>query len=891
MPIVSHSGHMYSMNVIDDYSGYVWSLPLRTKSDAAKILQGWHRAVENQSGHKLKTIVTDNGELVSTSMKDWCLAHGIDHQRTAPYTSAQNGRVERLHRTILGRARSMRLACNAPASIWDEFCATAAYLANFTASSSIAGKTPYELWFNKIPSLSHLREIGCRAFALIQTNNPKIFQRSKPCVLIGYAPHSKAYRLWDITSNVIFNSFHVNFVEHLDSLPTTLLPGTTVLLEPNAPPSWETSSPDPLPIRSTPSPTSLSDSSPFLPITFTSSPSVPSHSASIETPLLPPPNDPPPVAPPPPPAPLRRSQRIASLHNCASALLTEFSPLRGSHELLPLSVDDPSLPVDIILSAIADGSLEPALESNDDPLWKEAISSSEREYWIAGAREEIQSLKDLQVFVLIPRSSVPPGRRPMRGKLVCKRKRDDSGQISRYKVRYVAKGYAQEYGIDYNKTTAPTARLESFRLILHLAASLDWDLHQFDIKTAFLHGVLPPDEIAFMEQPPGFEEPGKEDWVWQLMKSIYGMKQASRIWNKTFHDTVCSWGFQRMSNEWCVYRRVSPTGSTIFALHVDDILVASSSPAETARFRSDLKSCWEISDLGPAKFALGISITRDTAAKTISISQTAFIDRLLEKFHQTDAHPCDTPMVSGLQLSRPDKSVTPPPHIVEWVKRTPYRELVGSLNYLAVATRPDITFAIGRLASFLDCYRPEHWQAAIRVLRYVKGTRNLSLTLGGTASPSLLGYSDSDFANCPDTSRSISGYCYTLGSGIISWSSKKQKHTADSSCYAEYIALHHAGKELIFLRELLDGLGFPSSSSTPLHCDNDAARLLAQDPSNHANVKHFRTKYHSIRNIVDDNLGHIARVRSSLNVADILTKALARVDFERLRNMLGLHPR
>jgi hypothetical protein len=157
------------------------------------------------------------------------------------------------------------------------------------------------------------------------------------------------------------------------------------------------------------------------------------------------------------------------------------------------------------------------------------------------------------------------------------------------------------------------------------------------------------------------------------------------------------------------------------------------------------------------------------------------------------------------------------------MQRTPYRELVGSLNYLAVATCPDIAFAVGRLAAFLDCYRSEHWQAAIRLLHYVKGTHSLSLVLGSDASLSLSGYSDSDYANCLDTSRSISGYCFSLGSGVISWSSKKQKHAADSSCYAEYIALHHSGKELLFLRELLEELGHPPSSSTRLHCDNDAA--------------------------------------------------------------------
>ena len=201
------------------------------------------------------------------------------------------------------------------------------------------------------------------------------------------------------------------------------------------------------------------------------------------------------------------------------------------------------------------------------------------------------------------------------------------------------------------------------------------------------------------------------------MCSIYGMKQVSHIWNHTFDSTVRSWGFRHMSSEWCVYLRVSDTGTTIFALHIDDILSASSSLAELERFRTALKSCWDISDLSPTNFALGISITRCLPQRTVSIQQTAFIDRLLVKFNQTTAHPCDTPMAAGLVLRHPDKSIPVDPATLLWMQCTPYRELVGSLNYLAVATRPDLAFAIGRLASFLDCYHPEHWTATIRVLR------------------------------------------------------------------------------------------------------------------------------------------------------------------------------
>jgi hypothetical protein len=260
----------------------------------------------------------------------------------------------------------------------------------------------------------------------------------------------------------------------------------------------------------------------------------------------------------------------------------------------------------------------------------------------------------------------------------------------------------------------------------------------------------------------------------------------------------------------------------------------------------------------------------------------------VNRFNLSDAHPCDTPMVAGLTLKHPNKTIPIPPEVVEWRDRTPYRTLVGALNYVTVATRPDIAFAVGRLSSFLDCYMPDHWSAAVWVIRYLKGTRTLGLTLSGTNRPRLIGYSDSDYANCPDTSRSISGYCFSLGSGAISWMSKKQWVVADSSCYAEYIALHDSSHELAFLRELLTGLGFDPGAPTPLLCDNDATHQLAKDHVNHPNVKHIHVKFHYIRELVEDGTAALQRVRSSDNTADILTKPLARGDFQHLWNYLGI---
>jgi len=321
--------------------------------------------------------------------------------------------------------------------------------------------------------------------------------------------------------------------------------------------------------------------------------------------------------------------------------------------------------------------------------------------------------------------------------------------------------------------------------------------------------------------------------------------------------------------------------------------VSQTPPEENAQFKAELRSKWEISDLGPVKFALGIGIERNRKDHSINLSQTAFIDRLVECFNLSDAHPVDTPMVQGLLIRRPDKSIPLDPELATWVDNTPYQELVGSLNYIAVATQPNISFALGRLASILDCYRPEHWTAALRVLRYLKGTRTLQLVLGRLTTTTLTGFSDSDYANCPDTSRSVAGYCFSLGSSMVSWRSKKQDNPTDSSCYAEYDALHKAAREGIFLRQLLQELGLLESKPgkcppTAIFCDNNAAVRLSQDNIWHSNTKHFRVELHYTRDQVRTGELQILRVPSADNITDILTKALSRSAFQCLRSHLRL---
>jgi hypothetical protein len=402
------------------------------------------------------------------------------------------------------------------------------------------------------------------------------------------------------------------------------------------------------------------------------------------------------------------------------------------------------------------------------------------EKWIEGTHEELKALREYGVYHLVPRSEVPLNKTILNLKPVYTCKRDMAGTVVRNKVRYCILGNRQIYGRDYTRTTSPTAHLESFRTVLYVAASNGWDIQQVDVKTAFLNADLPPEEYQYARQPRNFEEKGKESCVWKVVKSLYGLKQAGRAWNKHMHEAMLEWGFRHLVCKWCVYIcRLPDGGANIVAMHVDDILSAVSTVKANDAFKAQLRSKWAITDLSDIKFCLGIAVVRDAERRTISLSQTALIDRIVEQFNQHNAYPVATPMETKLNLHRPSTTVLSREE-ADQLATIPYHALVGSLMYLAIGTRPDIAYPVNRLAGFLSNYSVAHWQAAIRVVRYLKGTRSLTLTLGGTDPISLSGQTDSDYVNDKDGRRSIMGYVFSLGSGAISWVSQKQKaQTAD----------------------------------------------------------------------------------------------------------------
>ena len=293
-----------------------------------------------------------------------------------------------------------------------------------------------------------------------------------------------------------------------------------------------------------------------------------------------------------------------------------------------------------------------------------------------------------------------------------------------------------------------------------------------------------------------------------------------------------------------------------------------------------------MSDLGELAWILGIRVKRDRTSKTISLSQAAYIDSIVKRFNLSSASPLKTPIDTNAQLSKDQCPSTT--RQKEDMENVPYREAIGSLMYAAIGTRPDITYAVTALSQYLQNPGRAHWEQAKRVIRYLKGTRDLELKLG--PSGGVEGFTDANWGNDTDDRHSICGYVFTLNGGAISWSSKKQSVVALSSTEAEYIGITHAAKEASWVRHLLSELYSPLVLKYPimLYCDNKSAIELVKNATFHSRTKHIAIRYHYIREAYNDGTIILSHRGTDDMPADIFTKPLVRIKLNKFSQLVGL---
>ena len=918
----SKCGARYFATFIDDKSRWCEIYFLKDRSEILDAFKNFKVMVENVTGLKIKTLQSDNAlEYVSKSFETFLKQNGIKRRLTVPHTPQQNGIAERKNRTLVETARCMLLQSNLPPSFWAEAISTANYIRNRVPSKALNGETPFKKWTGNRPFVYYFRTFGTTALALNKDpKKGKFDSRSIECVFVGYASESKAYKLWSPKDNKFFRSRDVQFLSSF--LPSTsefqdfhqsVLPERGKVL---------------LPVLPLTTSTGLND------IQVGARRGLPGNDAREEIAAVDVQEDPTAGVDDPEPIEAGDDDREGP------AIAAEEGPTVAAGEVPAVPAgegpfaeeearDDEQTDVDARTAADVEpndvtpstsrGPGRPKIVKTGNPgrprkvynmIEKEkanlvtdptdvneAVNGPDAKEWKSAIIEEYIALMENSTWDIV---DLPKGQKLIDSRFVLKTKLRSNGEIERRKARLVAKGYNQRPGIDFHETFAPVVRMSTIRIMMALATEMKLIVHQMDVVSAYLNGDL--DEELYMNLPEELESSLKEivathrhqdtvcksqEWLRQiqsggrkacrLQRSIYGLRQSGRMWNRKLDHALKSLGLKPSAADPCLY--VQRTGETIMliAIYVDDLVIATNNVENMRMVKESLQRVFKMKDLGPIHYCLGIEIKQDLEANTITMSQKKYAEEILNRFGMENCAPISCPLDANEKLKKTE---------TEEDSEFPYQSLVGSLMYLAISTRPDIAYAVSALSQFNSNPGVEHWNAAKRVLRYIRGTTDYKLTYRREGTP-IRGYVDADWASCTDDRRSYTGYAFILANAAVSWDAKKQRTVALSSTESEYMALCEGTKEAIYLRNLLEEIGIQKAPMI-LFNDNQGAQQLIKNSVHHNRSKHIDIRYFFIKEAFENKVIDPKYLSTENMLADVLTKPLHKPKHSICVKLLGI---
>lgn len=821
----SIGGMQYMVTFIDDFSRYVWVFFMKEKSDTFSKFKEFRESIEGEVEKKIRCLRTDNGgEYSSIEFSQYLRECRIRHQYTCANTPQQNGVAERKNRHLAEICRSMLHAKNVPGKFWAEAMRTAAFVINRLPQPRLEFDSPFEKLWNVKPTVSYFRVFGCVCYVFVPDHlRSKFDKKAVRCIFVGYDSQRKGWKCCDPTSGRCYTSRNVVFDEASSwwSLEKEVLPDSREFGEKLQQNMGEHT------IQLQPSSDELGD------------PNGDDVEQIIaqnpwQTGVYQHPNEeggPSETEESTPQSQLRRSTR------------TRRPNLRYAN------------------AAIIEEATEPE-------TFEEASQSSE---WMTAMKEEIDALQQNQTWDFVPK---PRDVKPISCKWVYKLKRRPDGSIERYKARLVARGFSQQYGLDYDETFSPVAKLTTVRVLLALASNKDWNLWQMDVKNAFLHGEL--DREIYMNQPIGFQNQDYPEYVCKLRKALYGLKQAPRAWYGKIAEFLTQSGYSVTPADSSLFVKANGGKLAIVLVYVDDLIITGDDELEILRTKDNLSVRFQMKELGQLKHFLGLEV--DRTQEGIFLCQQKYAKDLLKRFGMLECKLISTPMEPNAKMCAYEGK--------DLEDATMYRKLVGSLIYLTL-TRPDISYAVGVMSRYMQNPKKPLLEAVRRILRYVKSTIDYGLLYKKGENCKLVGYCDADYAGDHDTRRSTTGYVFKLGSGTISWCSKRQPTVSLSTTEAEYRAAAMAAQESTWLIQLMNNLHQPVDYVVPLYCDNQSAICLAENPIFHARTKHVEVHYHFIREKVLREEIEMRQIKTDDQVADLFTKSLSTGKFEMFRCQLG----
>ncbi|KAH9110641.1 hypothetical protein AeMF1_014629 [Aphanomyces euteiches] len=504
----------------------------------------------------------------------------------------------------------------------------------------------------------------------------------------------------------------------------------------------------------------------------------------------------------------------------------------------------------------------------------EAMQSADAEQWLEACKKEINNLQLMKCYRVVKK---PNGCRTLRSKWVFKRK-DMPGGVKAFKARVVIKGCAQREGIDYDETYAPVVRGDSLRLTLAVVTHRGMKCRQGDATNAYIHADA--DRTLHMAMPDGFDDNSGQ--VWAIDKALYGMKQSALMWYLHFKEILVMDGFKPTLSDGCVFTKRTNSALQIITIYVDDILVCAETNEEIDKIFKHLQAHIRLNDMGPVSKLLGMEIRRNEADMTMEILQTTYIERMAAKYGLTDAKPVDTPIPPGTCLTE-DVGL-------ELEDDKPYRRIVGSLLYCAMATRPDIVHAVNQLSRHLSKPHQIHMNMARRVITYLLHTRNVGLSYNGAynGSDKLIGFSDSSWADDRTTGKSTCGYLWMVTGGAISWRSKLRAIVTLSTAEAEYIGACLCAQHGMHLLNLLKEIVDYSDGATTLYLDNQSAIAIGSNQASIQRTKHLALRFYFLRDLVRAGTFKLTYMPTNVMPADIFTKHVPKDKLQAAIRFMGM---
>ncbi|KAK3005199.1 hypothetical protein RJ639_016441 [Escallonia herrerae] len=828
---LSYSGFRYMMVIVDDFSRYSWVYFLNEKNEAFSKFLEFESTIKREFGSKIRCLRTDNGgEFMSSEFLQHCEAEGINRQMTCPKTPQQNGVVERKIGHMSQVSLSWLHAKNLPRELWAEAMRCACHVIN-RLPPWLGIKSPFELLYNVKPDVSHLRVFGSICFVHVsKSDRTKLDPKSKKCLFIGYDLNRKGWRCMDpvtkrcITSrNVVFDE--VSLYYSPQKLVTEVVDSDFELTEKGV-----DSTNRELSSQNVECSTHQDD--------FRARGSTQNSEGILNSSTLENDNE------------VRCALRRSAREKRHPSYLKDYE----------VQVNQSTVSSCFFLGAV----------DNSEPSCYEAAKGIPE--WEAAMEEETNALLRNDTWELVPK---PKDVEPVTCKWVYKVKKKADGTVNRFKARLVARGFSQHYGMDYEETFSPVAKMVTVRTIISLAAYKGWKLWQLDVKNAFLYGEL--DRAVFMEQPQGFVSKQFPHYVCLLKKALYGLKQAPRAWYGKIAQYLTFCGFKVSDSDSSMFVKLESGKHVIVLLYVDDMIITGDDNVGISCLRNDLSIRFEMKILGEIGCFLGLEVQK--LEDGYFVSQKGYAQSLLERFNMGESKSMSTPMEPNMKLKKDEGK------LLEEGRK--FRQLVGSLIYLTI-TRPEIAYSVGVVSQFMDKPQISHLNAAKRILRYVKGTLEYGLRYKKSDSFILSGFVDADWAGDVNDRRSTTGYCFDTGSAAISWCSKKQHNVTLSSTEAEYAAATMATQECVWLKRLINDIYAKVDYVIPIHCDNESAIKLAENPVFHARTKHIEVQHHFVREKVLEQEIALEKVRTGDQVADIFTKALTKEKFEMFRDALGV---